>query len=237
MWCVHSYAACLSRKWHATLICHLPSSFSVSLSPLPLFLIGKGTWSEDIHPSCRISAGLWLLWVPWCHRWYREIERERNMYVCVRGYIYVQCTYLYERQAAGCLRVYGSSESLDAPIIARDREREKYVCVRVWIYIFTMWIHIRMTSHLISSGSWLLWVPWCHRLYREIERERNMYMCACEYIYTHCEYIHEWQAAGCLRVYASSGSLDAYIHHSYGVATVSRIDKTTGLFCRISSLL
>jgi len=156
MWCVHSYAACLSRKWHATLICHLPSSFSVSLSPLPLFLIGKGTWSEDIHSGCRISAGLWLLWVPWCHRWYREIERERNMYVCVRGYIYVQCTYLYERQAAGCLRVYGSSESLDAPIIARDREREKYVCVRVWIYIFTMWIHIRMTSHLISSGVWLL---------------------------------------------------------------------------------
>ena len=28
-----------------------------------------------------------------------------------------------------------------------------------------------------------------------------------------------------------------HIYHSYGVATVSRIDKITGLFCRISSLL
>jgi len=69
----------------------------------------------------------------------------------------------------------------------------------------------------------------------------HMHICVSEYV---CEDACVWEVQ-CIHevIYVYSKqicvSLDApcVVHYTYGVDTVSVIDKITGLFCRISSLL
>jgi len=96
----------------------------------------------------------------------------------------------------------------------RERERMAHVCVcgeKVQENVHVvMWAYVRT----------------CLRAYIHA----CMHVCTCVRACVRaCVFVR-----ACFRVHVFSGSGSSC---TYGVATVSRIDKITGLFCRISSLL
>ena len=62
----------------------------------------------------------------------------------------------------------------------------------------------------------------------EIHMRHAAFICVCPYILTVVFKMRTWRAGH---------SCSVCVRDSYGVATVSRIDKIIGVFCRISSLL
>jgi len=116
--------------------------------------------------------------------------------------------------------------------------------------------HVRAGLRQSTNESWHVWMS-CEWVMAHITEFWHMWMddgtcqCTYEWVMSHMNGSwHIWMVRGtyewfvahmnelrqqCRRIYTHI--YDQVPNESYGVATVSRIDKIIGLFCRISSLL
>ena len=147
---------------------------------------------------------------------------RHNVYICiyVTTYIYMYiCVYEY-------MFIYIHTHIY----VYMLRRIYMYMCVYEYMFIY---IDVYMSQGIyITMYMYVYMYPCIHftRYIRHNPMSRSIYM----YIYP--VLIHVLMST---YMYLSSAD---QLHHvtcvySYGVATVSRIDEITGLFCRISSLL
>jgi len=166
------------------------------------------------------------------------------IYVCIYIFIYIYMSMyidVHTQKCGICMHIYtrqGPTKKIDC---AWDLYFFVYVYTNMYIHIcMYMYTHIPYTHVCVYARTTHKSVRVCH-LYTCACAHVCMCVCACVCVSVHiCIYLYLYLSY----VYTHMLSLAALVRRSctrfqitYGVATVSRLLKIIGLFCRITSLL